>query len=53
LTPFFADNANTLTIDALPNFRIAYDEGAGWSGYIEARNLLDVRYVSSTVTVGI
>jgi iron complex outermembrane receptor protein len=51
---FFADNANTLTVDpyALLNFKIGYDKGAGWSGYIEGRNLLDTRYISTTVTVG-
>lgn len=51
---FFADNANTLTVDryALLNFKIGYDKGTGWSGYVEARNLLDTRYISSTVTVG-
>ncbi|UPT93236.1 TonB-dependent receptor [Bradyrhizobium barranii subsp. apii] len=51
---FFADNANTLTIDpyALLNFKVGYDTGVGWSGYIEGRNLLDKRYISSTITVG-
>jgi len=51
---YFADNANTLTVDpyALLNFKIGYDKGAGWSGYVEGRNLLDTRYISSTVTVG-
>jgi len=46
---FFADNANSLTVDpyALLNFRIGYDAGKGWSGYIEARNLLDKRYIST------
>ena len=51
---FFADNANTLTVDpyALLNFKVGYDKGTGWSGYIEGRNLLDTRYISTTVTVG-
>lgn len=51
---FFADNANTLTVDpyALLNFKIGYDKGTGWSGYIEGRNLLDTRYISTTITVG-
>lgn len=51
---FFADNANTLTVDpyALLNFKIGYDKGFGWSGYVEGRNLLDTRYISTTVTVG-
>ena len=36
---FYADNANTLTVDpyALLNFKIGYDKGAGWSGYVEGR----------------
>ena len=52
---YFADNANSLTIDpyALLNFRIGYDAGPGWSGYVEARNLLDTRYISSTMTADI
>ncbi|KIZ40649.1 MULTISPECIES: TonB-dependent receptor [Rhodopseudomonas] len=51
---FFSDNANTLTVDpyALLNFKIGYDRGIGWSGYVEARNLLDTRYISTTITVG-
>lgn len=51
---FFADNANSLAIDsyALLNFRINYDRGRGWSGYLEGRNLLDTRYISSTITAG-
>ncbi len=51
---FFADNANTLTVDpyALLNFRIGYDKGNGWSGYLEARNLFDQRYISTTITAG-
>jgi iron complex outermembrane recepter protein len=49
---FFADNANTLTVDpfALLNFRIGYDQGTGWSGYLEGRNLLDKRYISTPIT---
>ena len=51
---FFADNANSLTIDAfeLLNFRIGYDRGTGWSGYLEGRNLLDTRYISTTIIAG-
>jgi iron complex outermembrane recepter protein len=51
---FFADNANSLTVDpyALLNFRIGYDPGIGWSGYLEGRNLLDKRYISTTITAG-
>jgi iron complex outermembrane receptor protein len=50
---YSADNANNLTIDpyALLNFKVGYDTGApGWSGYLEARNLFDTRYISSTIT---
>ena len=53
---YFADNANSLTIDpyALLNFKVGYDTGGpGWSGYLEARNLLDTRYISSTITAEI
>lgn len=52
---FFADNANQLKVDAysLLNFRIGVsDKGAGWSGYLEGRNLLDKRYISSTIVAG-
>lgn len=51
---FFADNANSLTVDpyALLNFRIGYDAGKGWSGYVEARNLLDTRYISTAIAAG-
>ncbi len=51
---FFADNANTLTVDpyALLNFKVGYDPGKGWSGYLEGRNLLDTRYIATTVTEG-
>jgi len=51
---FFADNANSLTVDpfALYNFRIGYDRGSGWSAYLEGRNLLDTRYISTTITAG-
>jgi iron complex outermembrane receptor protein len=51
---YFADNANQVTIDPykLLNFRIGYDNPrAGWSGYLEARNLLNKRYISSTIVV--
>jgi iron complex outermembrane receptor protein len=52
---FFADNANSLTVDpyALLNFRVGYDPGKGWSGYVEGRNLLDTRYISTTITAGV
>jgi iron complex outermembrane receptor protein len=31
------------------NFKIGYDKGNGWSGYLEGRNLLDTRYISTTI----
>ncbi len=48
---FYADNANSLTIDpyALLNFRLGVDQAKGWSGYIESRNLTDERYISTTM----
>jgi iron complex outermembrane recepter protein len=51
---FFADNANALTIDpyALLNFKIGYEQDAGWSGYLESRNLFDKHYISSTIIAG-
>ena len=47
---YFVDNANQVSTDpyALLNFKIGYDRGTGWSSYIEARNLLDTRYIAST-----
>ncbi|PTQ79587.1 iron complex outermembrane receptor protein [Nitrosospira multiformis] len=50
---YFADNANSLTIDpyTLLNFRITYAR-KGWSGYLEGRNMLDTRYISTTITAG-
>ncbi len=49
---FYADNANTLAVDPyeLLNLKVGFDQGAGWSGYLEGRNLLDKRYISSTIT---
>ena len=51
---FYADNANTLTVDpyALLNFRVGYDAGVGWSGYVEGRNLLDKHYISTAAIAG-
>ena len=51
---YFADNANTLTVPsyALLNFRTGYDIGQKWSGYLQARNLFDRRYVSSVAIAG-
>lgn len=54
-TGFFADNANQLQVDsyALLNFRMGYEARAsGWSAYLEGRNLLDKRYISSAVVAG-
>lgn len=51
---YHADNANQLAVDsyALLNLRIGNETaGPGWSGYVEGRNLLDKRYISSTVVV--
>jgi iron complex outermembrane receptor protein len=47
--PYFVDNANKVTTEAyaLLNFRVGYDTGKGWSGYLEGRNLLDARYIAS------
>lgn len=52
---YFADNANSLTVPsyALLNLRIGVDQGSAWSGYLEARNLLDKRYISSVAIAGI
>lgn len=49
---FYADNANTLTVDpyALVNFKVGYEQAAGWSAYIEGRNLFDERYISTTMS---
>ncbi|BBL34667.1 vitamin B12 transporter BtuB [Nitrosomonas stercoris] len=52
---YYADNANSLAIDpyTLFNFKIGYDHGASWSGYLEGRNLLNARYISTTMTSGV
>ena len=53
---YYADNANQLKVVgfSLLNFKVGYDAGntAGWSAYLEGRNLLDKRYISSTVIAG-
>lgn len=52
---FFADNANSLTVNpyTLLNFKLGYDDlRAGWSAYLEGRNLFDKRYISTTITSG-
>ena len=51
---YYADNANSLEVDpyALLNFKMGYNVGSGFSGYVEGRNLLDKRYISSVAIAG-
>ncbi|MBU1375919.1 MAG: TonB-dependent receptor [Alphaproteobacteria bacterium] len=51
---YYADNANTLTIDryALLGFRVGFEAEAGWSAYLEGRNLTDKRYISTVAIAG-
>ncbi|RIV82814.1 TonB-dependent receptor family protein [Aurantiacibacter zhengii] len=51
---YFADNANTLTVDpyALLGFKAGYDTGSGLSFYLEGRNLTDRRYISTVAVAG-
>jgi iron complex outermembrane receptor protein len=51
---YFADNANTLTIGsyALLGLRVGFDAKAGWSAYVEGRNLTDKRYISTVAVAG-
>lgn len=51
---YFADNANSLTVDpyALLNFKAGFDAGASWSVYIEGRNLTDKAYISTVAIAG-
>jgi iron complex outermembrane receptor protein len=52
---YFVDNANTTTVDPyrLLNFKMGYDKlNAGWSGYVEGRNLLDKRYIATVDVAG-
>lgn len=51
---YYADNANTLDVDSytLLNFRLGYDVGGGWSGYVEGRNLTDEHYISTVAIAG-
>jgi iron complex outermembrane receptor protein len=37
---------------ALLNVRAGYERGTGWSAYLEGRNLLAKRYISTTITAG-
>ncbi|WP_288415427.1 TonB-dependent receptor [uncultured Novosphingobium sp.] len=51
---YFADNANTLTVDpyALLNLKAGFDLGERWSFYVEGRNLTDKRYISTVAIAG-
>ena len=52
---YFADNANSLTVDAyaLLNFKAGFDVGGNWSAYIEGRNLTDEAYISTVAIAGV
>lgn len=52
---YFADNANTLTVDsyALLNLKAGFDAGQRWSLYVEGRNLTDKRYIATVAVAGI
>lgn len=51
---YFADNANSLTVDryALLNLKAGFDAGKRWSFYVEGRNLTDKRYISTVAVAG-
>jgi len=52
---YFADNDNRETVDpyALFNVKVGYaGNKAGWSGYLEGRNLLDKRYIANVAVAG-
>ncbi len=51
---YFADNANSLTVDpyAVLNLKAGFDAGEHWSFYIEGRNLTDKRYISTVAVAG-
>ncbi len=51
---YFADNANTLTVDpyALLNLKAGFDAGKHWSVYVEGRNLTDKRYIATVAVAG-
>lgn len=46
---YYVDSANTLTTEpyALLGLKAGVDNGGTYSGYIEARNILDTRYIAS------
>ncbi len=52
---YYADNANTLTVDpyTLLNLKAGFDSGKHWSAYIEGRNLTDKRYISTVAIAGV
>ena len=54
-TRYFADNANSLTVDAyaLLNFKAGFDAGGNWSAYIEGRNLTNEAYISTVAIAGV
>ena len=51
---YYADNANSLTVDpyALFNLKAGFDAGKHWSIYVEGRNLTDKRYISTVAIAG-
>jgi iron complex outermembrane receptor protein len=51
---YYADNANQMTTDryTLINFKLGYEAGGGWSGYLEGRNLADTRYIANVAIAG-
>lgn len=52
---YFADNANTLSVDpyALLNLKTGFDAGKHWSVYVEGRNLTDKRYIATVAIAGV
>ncbi len=52
---YFADNANTLSVDpyALLNLKAGFDAGKHWSVYVEGRNLTDKRYIATVAIAGV
>jgi iron complex outermembrane receptor protein len=52
---YYADNANTLTVDpyALLGLKAGFDVGERWSIYVEGRNLTDKHYISTVAIAGV
>ncbi|HTM95388.1 MAG TPA: TonB-dependent receptor [Croceibacterium sp.] len=52
---YFADNANSLTVDpyALLNLKAGFDAGGHWSAYVEGRNLTSKHYISTVAVAGV